>query len=351
MNTAYFVMEYCPGRSLDSALKEMESENEKITQDEVIQLIEPLMDALLVMHKEDILHRDIKPANIYIRDDNNQPMLLDFGAARHSLGKHTKSISVILTKGYAPIEQYQTSIEHQGPWTDIYGLAATMYKVITGQVPVESVGRFSSIDSNDGDPLIPLSKLAGNAFDASFLNALTQGLNVGNQQRPNCILDWRAIFNEDTGSQKSTPISLDIPVIPKKASEKQFGIYKHSELGSNAIKIGFSWSMFFAGFLNLFLLVGLIMRKMWLHVFLFISLLTIFFVSVAMFAKMNLMQDYMYTVLGVIYFITPPLVYGFKVNAWHVKKLLSKGYKHLGNVSSKNKYSAIEKKAHQIQCS
>jgi serine/threonine protein kinase len=119
--------------------------------DQALKLLMPVMDALRAVHKDGLLHRDITPDNIYLTR-SGRVKLLDFGAARFAAGEHSRSLSVILKPGYAPEEQYRTRGQ-QGPWTDVYSLAATLYRAITGQVPPEALDRL------DADELVPPSQL------------------------------------------------------------------------------------------------------------------------------------------------------------------------------------------------
>ena len=112
--------------------------------EQVIQIIMAVMDALREVHQSGLIHRDISPDNIYITKKGNVK-LLDFGAARIAFGEMSKSLSVILKPGFAPEEQYRTRGQ-QGPWTDIYGVGATLYRLITGVTPLESLERYDSDD-------------------------------------------------------------------------------------------------------------------------------------------------------------------------------------------------------------
>ena len=153
--TGYCVMDYVEGITLSEYLGQQP--NGRISFDAALKLLMPVMDALRAVHKESLLHRDIAPDNIYLTQDG-RIKLLDFGAARYAASEHSKSLSIILKPGYAPEEQYRTK-GNQGPWTDVYGLAATFYRAITGQVPPESLDRLDSDDlvapSRLGIPITP----------------------------------------------------------------------------------------------------------------------------------------------------------------------------------------------------
>ena len=145
-NSTHLVMDYYAGMSLAAYLKQQPS---VMSQENAVALISPIFDALGQVQELGYLHRDIKPANIYIADQKT-PILLDFGAARHSLGEETESLSVILTPGYAPFEQYFRKGK-QGPWTDIYRCAATLYFALSGIRPPPA------LDRENDDEIEPLN--------------------------------------------------------------------------------------------------------------------------------------------------------------------------------------------------
>lgn len=135
-NTAYSVMEYVEGITLKEYV---EQKGGSIPFSHVQQILMPIMDALGEMHRYGIIHRDISPDNIYITVDK-RIKLLDFGSARYANDQDNKSLSIIIKHGYAPKEQYYTK-GNQGPWTDIYAVAATAYYALTGQTPQTSLER------------------------------------------------------------------------------------------------------------------------------------------------------------------------------------------------------------------
>ena len=102
--TAYIVMEYAEGETLSAYLERKGT----LSEAELKGILYPLLDGLAVVHGADFLHRDIKPGNIVLRDTDGSPVLLDFGSARQAIGAKSRSVTSIVTPGYAPIEQYSS---------------------------------------------------------------------------------------------------------------------------------------------------------------------------------------------------------------------------------------------------
>ena len=133
--TVYIVMQYLQGESL----KEYIEKNGKISFDEAYRLLRPVMQSLGRIHAAGLIHRDISPSNL-IRMRTGKVKLIDFGTAREYSTDGDKSLSIVLKPGYAPAEQYQTH-GLQGPWTDVYALCASIYKLITEITPENSLNR------------------------------------------------------------------------------------------------------------------------------------------------------------------------------------------------------------------
>lgn len=169
--TAYLAMEYIDGESLD---KYMSHHGGRLSVEKANELLIPLMEALDWVHSKGIVHRDIAPDNIIVTKDG-RATLIDFGAARYSTGEKSKSLDVILKHGFAPKEQYIRR-GRQGPFTDVYAMAATYYYAITGKIPPDAIERI------DEDELIPPTTL-GVKMSEKAEDALLKGLEVSASER------------------------------------------------------------------------------------------------------------------------------------------------------------------------
>ena len=175
-NTAYIVMEYLEGITLQQYLRE----NQRIAPEDLIELLVPLIESLDEIHSKGMIHRDISPDNIMVLPDG-RIKLMDFGAARDYTEFGEKSLSIVLKPGYAPPEQYQTH-GIQGPWTDIYALCATMYKCITGENPPDAIERVMD------DSLKKISEF-GIAIPPQEEAAIIKGMSVSAKDRYQDIKD------------------------------------------------------------------------------------------------------------------------------------------------------------------
>ena len=179
--TAYMVMPLLEGETLAHRLQH----GGPLSPAEIARLLPPLLDGLERVHAAGFLHRDIKPSNIVL-DEAGQPTLIDFGAARAAVAGGSTALTAIFTPGYAAIEQFTAA--RQGPPTDIYGLAATLYHAISGAPPPSAVDRVLD------DACRPLRQLAPPGFDAGLLEAVDAGLAVRADARPRDIAAWRRLL-------------------------------------------------------------------------------------------------------------------------------------------------------------
>ncbi|MEE9575108.1 MAG: serine/threonine-protein kinase [Gammaproteobacteria bacterium] len=192
-NTAYMVMEYEHGEPMDALLKNRKTIEEK----KLKSILMPMLDGLEQVHKTGFIHRDIKPPNIYIRMDGS-PVLLDFGSARQSLGIQTKTLTSMVSPGYAPFEQYTSKSDKQGPWTDIYGLGATLYRAVTGIGPADAMDRSEALLHTSKDVYVPASKIAQDNYSADFLAAIDHAMLFKIDERPQSISEWRSEIKNGT---------------------------------------------------------------------------------------------------------------------------------------------------------
>jgi hypothetical protein len=183
--TAYLVMEYQDGKTLG----ELIHPDRSLGEDEILEVIFPLLDGLEQVHKAGFMHRDIKPANIFIRNDG-KPVLIDFGAARQAIAGHSQGLTSIVTAGYAPYEQYDSETE-QGPWTDLYAIGATLYRCVAGERPVEAPRRAGAVMRNNADPMKPAVQAAKGNYSATLLNAIDTSMAVLEQDRPQSVAELR----------------------------------------------------------------------------------------------------------------------------------------------------------------
>lgn len=180
-NTGYMVLHFEEGQSLKGWLQGL---GRAPRQFELDRILGPLLDALEIIHKSDYLHRDIAPDNIIIRRDG-APVLIDFGSARGDIARQSRTVSALVKPGYSPYEQYAETGSQQGPWTDIYALAATLYHAVTGKRPPDAPSRIVK------DELVPAREAAISAYRAGFLAAIDQALALDIEKRPQSVAEWR----------------------------------------------------------------------------------------------------------------------------------------------------------------
>jgi hypothetical protein len=231
--TAYMVMPFYQGSTVKETVRAMPRPPDE---DWLLTLLGPLTEALLVIHAEHCYHRDIAPDNVILLANSAKPLLLDFGAARRVIGDMTQGLTVILKAGYAPVEQYaEIPGMKQGPWTDVYALAAVVYWAITGNTPPASVGRMLS------DSFVPLARCGAGRYSAGFLEAIDRALVVRPEQRTQTIDEFRAELGlSGAGGAARAPLprhDADATVIrPAGHAPAQFAYAEPATSGSSAIR-------------------------------------------------------------------------------------------------------------------
>lgn len=181
-HTAYLVMDYYEGISLEEYVRR---KGGKINEQLALNLMLPVLDGLRVVHEKGFLHRDIKPANIYLTQSGT-PILLDFGAARFALSQNNQTLTVILSAGFAPFEQYISKTQH-GPWIDIYACGATLYAVTTGTLPQDALSRFQKDELRPPIELLP-------TLTPGFSQAVMKTLDMEPKHRPQNVPELRSLL-------------------------------------------------------------------------------------------------------------------------------------------------------------
>ncbi|OGT74517.1 MAG: hypothetical protein A2W76_09070 [Gammaproteobacteria bacterium RIFCSPLOWO2_12_47_11] len=216
-NTAYMVMEYEQGESLQEIL----SRRKTLEEAELINILIPVLGGLQKVHDAGFIHRDIKPANIFIREDGS-PVLLDFGSARQALSMATQTLTSLVSPGYAPYEQYYSKSDQQGPWTDIYGLGATLYRAISGKAPMDAVDRSRAILKGEQDIFVPASQIGKGRYSERFLLAIDHALQFKEEDRPKTISAWKQEFDLPEDPIRQAIVAEHTPTQPgTKIPERQ----------------------------------------------------------------------------------------------------------------------------------
>lgn len=202
--TAYMVLEYERG----SPLRAWWPEHQAIGERGLVERLMPLLDGLAVVHEAGFLHRDIKPDNIQVRQDDGRFVLLDFGSAGQTVTLADQD-AVIVTPGFAPIEQY--GFGEQGPWTDIYALGATLYWAVAGRKPPDAEARAAGV------PMTPAVEAGRGRYGEALLRAIDWALTPSPAQRPRDIAQWReALFADHVSSLRLTEVLRrgELPMAP-----------------------------------------------------------------------------------------------------------------------------------------
>ena len=217
--TAYMAMPYYNGITLKKWLTDLGAPPSEAW---LRRLVEPLMEALKVLHASGCLHRDVAPDNILMLYDRKvgnyleqapRPVLLDFGAARRVAAEATQNLTAILKSGYSPVEQYDNEAPlRQGTWSDVYALCAVLYAAAIGKAPNASIARLVR------DDLVPAQVAGRGRYSQSFLAAIDAGLSVRPEKRPQTMAELKEWFSrpEPVAPEPMVPVpeaaGVDLPL-------------------------------------------------------------------------------------------------------------------------------------------
>lgn len=199
--TAYMALAYEQGRTFGAWLQEL---GRRPMQAELDTLVRPLLDAMEVMHKANMLHRDIAADNILVREDGS-PVLLDFGSARSDLKERAGPMTAVVKSGNSPPEQYKADGAAQGPWSDIYAFAATLYRAMMGRPALDALDRMKAPQAMAG------AMSAQGDYRKGFREAVDWGMALEPADRPQSVAAWRERLLRVTDSPPSPPLPLPPP--------------------------------------------------------------------------------------------------------------------------------------------
>jgi serine/threonine protein kinase/formylglycine-generating enzyme required for sulfatase activity len=213
--TAYFVMPFVEGMTLDALLVSRWAKGQCLTEKELHRLLELVLSALGYLHDRGIYHRDIKPGNILITNEG-VPLLIDFGSARQRLSE--RSMTVVESAGYTPFEQLQ-SRGNVGPWSDLYALGGTLVKALTGEAPPKAMDRMRK------DPHRPLAERVDllSQFTWGFLHGIDKSLAVDEESRWQNAGEWLVLLQREVRAEMPSsepPAKTEPPPLPKTPRRK-----------------------------------------------------------------------------------------------------------------------------------
>ena len=189
--TAYMALDLIDGRDL---LEIIHDDDRNLTPHQVKDILIKILDAVGLIHSEDLLHRDISPDNILVNKWGD-PVLIDFGAAREEASKNTRIMSsvLIVKDGYSPQEFYFAG-STQNPASDLYALGATFYHLISGKAPINSQARVAEVAVKNGDPYVPLAGRFPD-YEESFLKAIDKALALAAADRHQSAAEWMEMID------------------------------------------------------------------------------------------------------------------------------------------------------------
>ncbi len=196
LKRVYMLMDYIEGQNLDILLREQPERRFSLPL--VLAVMKPIVDALIYLHSQNpaIVHRDIKPSNIIVSTRGGEAVLVDFGLAKEYIEDNTTTIIRHGSPGYAAPEQYGSGTN---PRTDIYGLGATLYTLLTGTIPIDAIARVTG--SKGIDPLVPVHLVVPSVPWANAM-AIEKAMSISSDDRFNSVEDFWRELNSQTPKQQ-----------------------------------------------------------------------------------------------------------------------------------------------------
>ena len=218
--TAYLVLEYVEGDLLSDLLRD----KGRFSEAGIRRMLDELLDGLDAVHKAGYIHRDIKPANIMFRRDGSA-VLLDFGAARQAIGQRSQMITSILTPGYAPVEQYLTSVDEMGAWSDLYSLGVVAYRCLVGgdeSVLIDAPSRAHLVQRGKLEKDMPAAVVVGaGKYGDDLLKAIDWAMKVDERERPQSVGEMRGALGGDVAAEVEVETETEAKVeVKTKAKSK-----------------------------------------------------------------------------------------------------------------------------------
>ncbi len=202
-NTAYYVMDHVGGQSLEQC-DQQRSSTPRWSETELCDLLITLLGAIDYLHSNKIQHRDLKPDNILI-DEQGTPYIIDFGTAKQMYAQHTQT--VIESAGYTPIEQIYSQ-SNTGPWSDIYALGGSIYRLMTGERPAQSGARAVV----DQDPVVPLSQREDMThYSLPFRESIDRAMAVRHTARWQSATEWQAALQKQREKEQARAAAAASP--------------------------------------------------------------------------------------------------------------------------------------------
>lgn len=213
--TAYMVMDFEPGMTLSQYLKRY---GPTLDEGRLLGIFLPVLDGLEALHRLQLVHRDIKPSNIYVRAYGG-PMLIDFGAVRQAIGAQSRSLTSLVTPGYAPIEQY-SSDGRQGAWSDLYAVGASLYYCMFGHAPADAARRSAAISDGAEDPYAVANVRGAEQYSRQLLECVDWALQFRVRDRPQSAHEFR----ERMRGSPVPPHVIEVPESLQEVPELQHGV-------------------------------------------------------------------------------------------------------------------------------